>query len=63
MAFLTALGVELPWPIMQVPLLDLKSQYVPLRAEIEAAIRQVCDEQQFVLGPHVSELETRVAEY
>jgi dTDP-4-amino-4,6-dideoxygalactose transaminase len=48
---------------MQVPLLDLKGQYAPLRAEIEAAIRQVCDEQRFVLGPRVAELEARVAEY
>ncbi len=36
---------------MQVPLLDLKGQYAPLRAEIETAIREVCDEQRFVLGP------------
>ena len=28
---------------MQVPLLDLKGQYAPLRAEIESAIREVCD--------------------
>jgi dTDP-4-amino-4,6-dideoxygalactose transaminase len=48
---------------MQVPLLDLKGQYAPLRAEIEAAIRQVCDEQRFVLGPRVAELEAKVAEY
>lgn len=48
---------------MQVPLLDLKGQYAPLRADIEAAIRQVCDEQRFVLGPRVAELETQVAEY
>jgi dTDP-4-amino-4,6-dideoxygalactose transaminase len=48
---------------MQVPLLDLKGQYAPLRAEIEAAIREVCDEQRFVLGPRVAELEAQVAEY
>jgi dTDP-4-amino-4,6-dideoxygalactose transaminase len=48
---------------MQVPLLDLKGQYAPLRAEIETAIRQVCDEQRFVLGPRVAELEAQVAEY
>lgn len=48
---------------MQVPLLDLKGQYAPLRAEIEAAIRQVCDEQRFVLGPRVAELESKVADY
>jgi dTDP-4-amino-4,6-dideoxygalactose transaminase len=48
---------------MQVPLLDLKAQYAPLRAEIETAIRQVCDEQRFILGPRVAELEAKVAEY
>jgi len=48
---------------MQVPLLDLKGQYAPLRAEIESAIRQVCDEQRFVLGPRVTELESQVAAY
>lgn len=48
---------------MQVPLLDLKGQYAPLRAAIEAAIREVCDEQRFVLGPRVAQLEANVAEY
>ena len=48
---------------MQVPLLDLKGQYAPLRAEIEAAIREVCDAQRFVLGPRVAELEADVARY
>ncbi|HSC15992.1 MAG TPA: DegT/DnrJ/EryC1/StrS family aminotransferase [Gammaproteobacteria bacterium] len=48
---------------MQVPLLDLKGQYAPLRAEIETAIKEVCDEQRFVLGPRVAELEAKVAEY
>ncbi|HJR69803.1 MAG TPA: DegT/DnrJ/EryC1/StrS family aminotransferase, partial [Gammaproteobacteria bacterium] len=48
---------------MQVPLLDLKGQYAPLRAEIEAAIREVCEEQRFVLGPRVAELEAKVATY
>ena len=48
---------------MQVPLLDLKAQYAPLRTEIEAAIREVCDSQAFVLGPKVEELERRVAAY
>jgi dTDP-4-amino-4,6-dideoxygalactose transaminase len=48
---------------MQVPLLDLRAQYAPLKAEIESALREVCDSQQFVLGPRVKELEARVAEY
>jgi dTDP-4-amino-4,6-dideoxygalactose transaminase len=48
---------------MSVPLLDLKAQYAPLRSRIEAAIREVCDSQTFVLGPKVEELERRVAAY
>jgi dTDP-4-amino-4,6-dideoxygalactose transaminase len=48
---------------MQVPLLDLKGQYAPLKTEIEQAIRDVCDSQRFVLGPRVAELEKSVAEY
>jgi dTDP-4-amino-4,6-dideoxygalactose transaminase len=46
-----------------VPLLDLKAQYAPLRDEIEAAIREVCDSQYFVMGPKVTELEEKIAKY
>ena len=38
-------------PAMQVPLLDLKPQYQPLAAEIQAAIAKVCASQHFILGP------------
>src|SRR5215831_16363116 len=48
---------------MHVPLLDLKAQYTPLRAQIEQAIREVCDLQRFVLGPNGTSLETSVADY
>ena len=48
---------------MQVPLLDLKPQYAPLAAEIQAAIVRVCDSQHFILGPAVKELEAGVAAY
>jgi dTDP-4-amino-4,6-dideoxygalactose transaminase len=48
---------------MQVPLLDLKGQYAPLRGEIEQVIAQVCNEQRFVLGPNVAKLETEIAAY
>jgi dTDP-4-amino-4,6-dideoxygalactose transaminase len=48
---------------VQVPLLDLRMQYAPLRAEIEQVIRDVCDSQRFVLGPRVSQLEEQVAAY
>jgi dTDP-4-amino-4,6-dideoxygalactose transaminase len=48
---------------MQVPLLDLKPQYQPLAAEIQAAIARVCASQYFILGPAVRELEASVAAY
>jgi len=50
-------------PAMQVPLLDLKPQYQPLAAEMQAAIARVCASQHFILGPAVRELETSVAAY
>ena len=52
-----------PAVAMQVPLLDLKPQYQPLAAEIQAAIAQVCASQHFILGPQVKELEASVAAY
>jgi dTDP-4-amino-4,6-dideoxygalactose transaminase len=48
---------------MNVPLLDLKAQYRTIRNEILAAIEAVCDEQGFVLGPRVQELERALAAY
>jgi dTDP-4-amino-4,6-dideoxygalactose transaminase len=52
-----------PTPAMQVPLLDLKLQYRPLAAEIQAAIEKVCASQAFILGPGVKELEAAIAVY
>ena len=48
---------------MNVPLLDLKAQFQPLRAEIFSAMQAVCDEQGFVLGPRVVAFEESVARY
>ncbi len=48
---------------MKIPLLDLKAQYAPLRAEIRAAMDEVCDEQQFILGARVQAFETHMAAY
>lgn len=42
---------------MTVPLLDLKRQYAPLRAEIQARIAAVLESQAFILGPEVEALE------
>ncbi|HXT67313.1 MAG TPA: DegT/DnrJ/EryC1/StrS family aminotransferase, partial [Nitrospiraceae bacterium] len=48
---------------MNIPLLDLKAQFQPLRAEILAAMQAVCDEQGFVLGPRVVAFEESIAQY
>ena len=48
---------------MNVPLLDLKAQFQPLRAEIMAEVHAVCDEQGFILGPRVVAFEESVARY
>ena len=50
-------------PAMQVPLLDLKPQYQPLAAEIQAAIGRVCASQHFILGEEVRALESGIAAY
>jgi len=52
-----------PPTTLRVPLLDLKPQYAPLAAEIQAAIARVCASQHFILGPAVKELEAGVAAY
>ena len=46
-----------------VPLLDLHRENGPLRAEILAAIADVFDSGQFVLGPPVRQLEQAVAQF
>src|SRR5436853_5024836 len=48
---------------MNVPLLDLQAQYLPIRNEIRRAIDEVCDQQALILGPHVEKFERSLAEY
>jgi len=48
---------------VNVPFLDLKAQYRTIKPEIMAAIEAVCDEQGFILGPRVVELEQALAKY
>ena len=48
---------------MQVPLLDLKLQYAPLKARILAEIEAVADSQALVLGPKTEQFERAVADY
>lgn len=45
---------------MQVPLLDLKAQYAPLRSEIHEAVEAVLDSQMCILGPAVEAFERQV---
>lgn len=48
---------------IEVPLLDLKSQYQALKDEIRPVIERVCESQFFILGPCVEEFERAVAAY
>src|SRR6185295_2120384 len=48
---------------MNIPLINLKAQFTPLRAEMLASLERILDSQQFVLGPEVKALEEEVAAY
>lgn len=48
---------------MNVPLLDLKAQHDPIRKDLLAAMERVLDQNNFILGREVGELETQVAAY
>ena len=47
---------------MAVPLLDLRAQYATIHKEVVAAIMRVVEDQAFILGPPVAQLEEQVAE-
>jgi dTDP-4-amino-4,6-dideoxygalactose transaminase len=48
---------------MNVPLLDLKAQYSAVKAEVDAAVAEVLESQQFILGRKVEGCENAIAEY
>lgn len=48
---------------MNVPLLDLKAQFRGIKKEVMDVVDTVCEEQGFVLGPRVVELEQALASY
>src|SRR5207247_2205326 len=48
---------------MNVPLLDLKAQYLAIKADVDAAIAEVFESQHFILGPKVEECEKAIARY
>lgn len=48
---------------MKVPLLDLKTQYKPLREQTRKLLDDILDSQYFIGGPYVAKLEEAVAQY
>lgn len=48
---------------MKVPLLDLRAQYKKIKDEINDALHRVLENQRFILGPEVNELESWMADY
>ena len=48
---------------MNVPLLDLSSQYAPMKSEIMAVVAEICDSQRFILGPKVEAFEKELTAY
>jgi len=48
---------------MNVPLLDLKAQYVAIKSAIDAAVAEVMESQHFILGPKVEQCEQAIARY
>ena len=47
---------------MNIPFVDLSAQHAPIKAEIMAAVEQVLDHGQFILGAEVEEFEQRFAD-
>jgi len=48
---------------MNVPLLDLKAQFAPMKNEIMTVVEEIFDTQYFILGPTVSNFEKKCAKY
>ncbi len=48
---------------MRVPFVDLKAQYLSLKAELDGAIGRIVSETAFIGGPYAAEFEASFAEY
>ncbi len=48
---------------MNVPLLDLKTQFQRIQPELMKVIEEVCVQQSFILGPHVEQFEGTIATF
>jgi dTDP-4-amino-4,6-dideoxygalactose transaminase len=50
-------------PSYKIPLVDLRVQYAGIRSEIDEALDEVLESQQFILGPTVERFEDQMAAY
>ena len=48
---------------MKIPLVDVKAQYAPLQAELEARFREILGSGQFIRGPHYYAFEEEAAAF
>jgi len=48
---------------VKVPLLDLKGQYETIKDEVLDVTQKIYESQYFILGPHVADLEKKIADY
>jgi dTDP-4-amino-4,6-dideoxygalactose transaminase len=48
---------------VQIPLVDVKAQYAPLQAELEARFREILAGGQFIRGPHYDAFQEEAAAY
>lgn len=48
---------------MQIPFIDLKSQYAHIADDVQAAIKTVLDHGKYLMGPEVTQLEQELAQY
>ena len=46
-----------------IPVLDLKKQIAPIREDIDAAIKKVIDNTNFILGEEVTDFENEITKY
>ena len=49
--------------MLKVPLIDLRAQYASIRGEVQEALAEVFESQQFILGPQLRALESEIAAY
>ncbi|MBU1864745.1 MAG: DegT/DnrJ/EryC1/StrS family aminotransferase [Candidatus Omnitrophica bacterium] len=49
--------------MVKIPMLDLKRQIIPIRQELDAAIKRVIDNTNFILGDEVRDFESEVQKY